>query len=83
MNEKLDRILTEEQLKKMIGFPVWIESARRAEWMLLWGYHGPEVYGRSFIFTRRTAQKEQFQFSELGITWFPYRRPPKKERKQW
>ena len=76
--------LTEEQLKKMIGTPVWIESARRSEWMLLWGYHGPEVYGGAFIFTRRTAQKEQFPFSELGVTWWPYRfapdrRPPEGE----
>lgn len=68
--------LTEEQLKKKIGDPVWIESARRAEWMILWGYHAPEVYGRAFIFTRRTAQKEQFQFSELGVTWKAYAYPP-------
>ena len=65
--------LTEEQLQEMVGNPVWIKSARRKEWMLLWGYHGPEVYGRAFIFTRRTAQKEQFPFSELGVTWWPYR----------
>ena len=68
--------LTEEQFQEMVGHPVWIKSARRKEWMLLWGCHGPEIYGRSFIFTRRTAQKEQFQFSELGVTWWPYRRPP-------
>lgn len=68
--------LTEDQLEKMVGSPIWIESARRAEWMLLWGYHDPGVYGRSFIFTRRTAQKEQFQFSELGVTWWPYHFPP-------
>ena len=71
--------LTEEQLEKMIGEPIWVESARRKEWMLLWGYHGPEVYGRAFIFTRRTAQKEQFPFSELRVTWWPYRRPPEGE----
>ena len=68
--------LTEDQLEKMVGSPIWIESARRAEWMLLWGCHDPGVYGRSFIFTRRTAQKEQFQFSELGVTWWPYHFPP-------
>lgn len=68
--------LNEEQLKKMVGEPIWIEAARRKEWMLLWGYHNPEVYGRAFIFTRRTAQKEQFKFSELCVTWWPYRRPP-------
>lgn len=73
--------LTEEQLKKMVGEPVWVESARRKEWVLLWGYHGPEVCGRAFIFTRRTAQKEQFPFSELGVTWWPYRRPPEGEGK--
>ena len=72
--------LTEEQLEKMIGEPIWVESARRKEWMLLWGYHGPEVYGRAFIFTRRTAQKEQFPFSELRVTWWPYRRPPEGEK---
>ena len=71
--------LTEEQLEKMIGEPIWVESARRKEWMLLWGYHGPEVYGRAFIFTRRTAQKEQFPFSELRVTWWPYLRPPEGE----
>ena len=71
--------LTEEQLQEMVGHPVWIESARRKEWMLLWGCHGPEVYGRAFILTRRTAQKEQFPFSELGVTWWPYRRPPEGE----
>lgn len=68
--------LTEEQLKKKVGDPIWIESARRAEWMILWGYHPPEVYGRAFIFTRRTAQKEQFPFSELGVTWNAYAHPP-------
>ena len=68
--------LTEEQLKRMVGQPVWIESARRKEWMLLWGYHGKEVSGPCFIFTRRTAQKESFLFSELGLTWWPFRRPP-------
>lgn len=71
-----NELLTEEQLREMVGHPVWIKSARRKEWMLLWGYHGPEVYGRAFIFTRRTAQKEQFPFSELGVTWWPYRCPP-------
>ena len=60
--------LAEKQLQEMVGHPVWIESSQRKEWMLLWGYHGPEVYGRAFIFTRRTAQKEQFPFSELGVT---------------
>lgn len=64
--------LTEEQLKKKIGDPVFIKSERRAEWMILWGYHPPEVYGRAFVFTRRTAQKEQFPFSELGVTWNAY-----------
>lgn len=71
--------LTEEQLMKMIGNPIWIESAGRAEWMLLWGYNGPEVYGRAFIFTRRTGQKASFPFSELGVTWRAYRRPPEGE----
>lgn len=71
--------LTEGQLLKMKGQPVWVRSSRRKEWMLLWGFHGPEIYGRSFIFTRRTAQKEQFQFSELGVTWWPYRCPPEGE----
>lgn len=64
--------LTEEQLKKKIGDPVFIKSERRAEWMILWGYHPPEVYGRAFVFTRRTAQKELFPFSELGVTWNAY-----------
>ena len=64
--------MTEEQLKKKIGDPIWVESARRAEWMILWGYNPPEVYGRAFIFTRRTAQKEMFPFSELGVTWRAY-----------
>lgn len=68
--------LTEGQLMKMIGSPIWIESARRAGWMLLWGYNGPEVYGRAFIFTRRTGQKESFPFSELGVTWRAYRFQP-------
>lgn len=68
--------LTEEQLKKKIGDPVFIESKCRAEWMLLWGYHPPEVYGRAFVFTRRTAQKELFPFSELGVTWNAYAYPP-------
>ena len=71
--------LPEEQLKKMIGSPIWIESAGRAEWMLLWGYNAPEVYGRAFIFTRRTGQKESFPFSDLGVTWRAYRRPPEGE----
>ena len=74
-----NEMMTEEQLQEMVGHPAWIESARRKEWMLLWGYHGPEVYGRAFIFTRRTGQKEQFPFSELGVTWWPYRRPPEGE----
>lgn len=73
------KLLTEEQLEKMVGEPVWLETPKRKEWVLLWGYHGPEVYGRSFIFTRRTAQKEQLPFSELGMTWWPYRRPPEGE----
>ena len=68
--------LTEEVLKEMIGEPVWIETSKRKEWCILWGYHGPEVCGRSFIFTRRTAQKEPYQFSELGVTWWAYRYPP-------
>lgn len=68
--------VTAEQLKRKIGDPLWVESARRAEWMILWGYNPPEVYGRSFIFTRRTAQKEMFPFSELGITWSAYSYPP-------
>lgn len=68
--------LTEEQLKKKVGNPVFIKSKRRAEWMILWGYNPPEVYGRSFVFIRRTAQKEQFQFSELGVTWNAYSYPP-------
>lgn len=71
--------MTEEQLMKRIGNPIWIESAGRAEWMLLWGYNGPEVYGRAFIFTRRTGQKASFPFSELGVTWRAYRRPPEEE----
>lgn len=75
----LNEPLTEGQLLKMKGQPVWVRSSRRKEWMLLWSFHGPEIYGRSFIFTRRTAQKEQFQFSELGVTWWPYRRPPEGE----
>lgn len=68
--------VTAEQLKRKIGDPLWVESARRAEWMILWGYNPPEVYGRSFIFTRRTAQKEMFPFSGLGITWRAYSYPP-------
>lgn len=76
--------LTEEQLKMKIGDPVFIRSERRSEWMILWGYHPPEVYGRSFIFTRRTAQKEQFQFSELGATWNAYAYPPAHiDREAW
>lgn len=76
--------LTEEQLEKKIGDPIWIQSERRAEWMILWGYHPPEVYGRAFIFTRRTAQKEQFQFSELGVTWNAYAYPPAHiDREAW
>ena len=71
--------MSEKQLTKMIGNPIWIESARRAEWMLLWGYNAPEVYGRAFIFTRRTGQKESFPFSDLGVTWLAYRRPPEGE----
>ena len=62
-------LLTEEQLEEMVGEPIWLETPKRKEWVLLWGYHGPEVYGRSFIFARCTAQKEQLLFSELGVTW--------------
>lgn len=72
--------LTIEELREMVGRPIWIETAKRKEWCLLWGFHGPEVYGRSFIFTRRTAQKEPYQFSELGVTWWPYRRAPEGEK---
>ena len=76
--------LTEEQLKTKIGNPVFIKSERRAEWMILWGYHPPEVYGRAFVFTRRTAQKELFPFSGLGVTWNAYAYPPTHiDREAW
>lgn len=77
-NQQKDQ-LTEEQLKKMVGHPIWLKTPKRKEWVLLWGYHEPEVCGRSFVFTRRTAEKVQLPFSELGITWWPYRHSPEGE----
>lgn len=68
--------LTAEDLMKMVGQPVWVESAKRREWMILWGYNEPEVYGRAFLFTRRTAQKEAFSFSAIGTDWKAYRHQP-------
>ena len=68
--------LTLEQLREMIGQPVWIESNDKKEWCILWGYHGPEVNGRSMIFTRRTSEKKQYQFSDYGKTWLAYAYPP-------
>lgn len=68
--------LTLEQLREMIGQPVWIESNDKKEWCILWGYHCPEVYGRSMIFTRRTSEKKQYQFSDYGKTWLAYAYSP-------
>lgn len=71
--------LAEETLRKMVGQPVWVETEKRKEWCILWGYHGPEVYGRAFIFTKRTAEKIQLPFDGLGVTWFPYLCQPEGE----
>ncbi len=71
-----NELLAEDTLMGMVGRPVWIKTEKRQEWCILWGYHGPEVYGRAFIFTRRTAEKVQLSFSELGVTWWPYLCPP-------
>ena len=65
-----------EELKGMIGSPVWIVSKRISEWVIVHSYHHPEVCGRSFIMTRRTAEKRQYPFSDYGETWLAYRRPP-------
>ena len=67
------QMLSEDYLKEMIGRPIWLETQKRKEWVLLWGFHGPEVYGRCFIFTRRTGEKVQLKFSEIGREWKPYK----------
>lgn len=72
--------LTLEQLKNMVGQPVWIESDRAKEWCLLWKCHGPEIYGRSAIFTKKTSQKLQYLFSDYGKTWLAYKDRPKEEK---
>lgn len=76
--------LTLEQLREMVGKPVWIESGDKKEWCILWGYHGPEVYGRSMIFTRRTSEKKHYQFSDYGKTWLAYSYSPAQiDREAW
>lgn len=73
MSEKREP-LTLEQMRDMVGKPVWVETSKRAEWCILWGYHGPEVIGRAMIFTTRTASKNQLPFTEYGKTWTAYAR---------
>ena len=69
---KDEKMLTENSLKEMVGKPIWLETWKRSEWVLLHGFHGPEVYGRGFIFTRRTGEKVTLKFSELGREWKAY-----------
>ena len=76
--------LTLEELRDMVGKPVWVETKRRKEWCILWGYHGPEVYGRAMIFTTRTAAKNQLTFADYGKTWIAYATDPTRlDRSAW
>lgn len=76
--------LTLEQLRDMVGKPVWVETNRRKEWCILWGYHGPEIIGQAMIFTTRTAAKNQLPFAEYGETWLAYAYPPAHiDREAW
>lgn len=76
--------LTLEELRDMVGKPVWVETKRRKEWCILWGYHGPEVIGRAMIFTTRTAAKNQLTFADYGKTWLAYATDPTRlDRSAW
>lgn len=76
--------LTLEELRDIVGKPVWVETKRRKEWCILWGYHGPEVYGRAMIFTTRTAAKNQLLFEDYGKTWLAYATDPTSlDRSAW
>ena len=76
--------LTLEELRDMVGKPVWVETKRRKEWCILWGYHGPEVYGRAMIFTTRTGGKNQLLFEGYGKTWLAYATDPTSlDRSAW
>lgn len=76
--------LTLEELREMVGKPVWVETERRKEWCILWGYHGPEVIGRAMIFTTRTSAKNQLSFAECGKSWYAYAyEPPRIDRSAW
>lgn len=76
--------LTLKELRKMVGKPVWVETERRKEWYILWGYHGPEVIGRAMIFTPRTAAKIQLLFADYMKTWAAFAaEPPSLDREAW
>lgn len=80
IREKLEREknepLTLDELKMMIGEPVFIVTSGLKEWCIVHSYHRPEVIGRSFIMTRRTAEKRLYAFDDYGKTWTAYSHPP-------
>lgn len=71
-----NKTITEEQLKKMVGEPIWIQNVQYKEWMLLLGYDLPDMYKGTFVFARFTGQRVQFSSCTLHVTWLAYRRPP-------
>lgn len=76
LEERIDREknepLTLDDLKMMIGEPVFIVTSGLKEWCIVHSYHRPEVIGRAFIMTRRTAEKRQYAFDGYGKTWMAY-----------
>lgn len=68
--------LTLEELKEMVGEPVYIVTYEKAEWCILHSYHSSEIVGGGFIMTRRTAEKRAFPYADYGKTWLAYRRKP-------
>lgn len=74
-----NKTITEEQLKKMVGEPIWIQNVQYKEWMLLLGYDLPDMYKGTFVFARFTGQRVQFSSCTLHVTWLAYRRPPEGE----
>ena len=70
--EKPQCSLTIEKMQNMIGDPVWVETEKGGEWYLVHSFHGPEVYGRCMILTKRTGEKKQFPYAHYGETWRAY-----------
>lgn len=68
--------LTIEQLMNMVGKPVFVVTKERAEWCLLHSFDKDEAAWRSFIVTRRTAEKKSLLFRECGKEWKAYVSPP-------